>query len=522
MFSAETAIECAQGPPPATTLTAFFELCSTDNYAKTLKYAQVPEFYTWNKSTKKWNRRKRGAEVEGAETEDVWKANCIGRIYTVSPRAGECYFLRLLLNEVIGPSSFEDLRRFQGQVFSTYREACLARGLLENDQHLHQALQEAVVTQSPSNLRSLFGIILTACEPSNPVELWTAFRDALSEDFLHQHRREIHNPEAGFSDDIYNKALCTMEEKVILMGGQPLPTYGLPEPEHGVDARLAREYQREVAYSTEELTIQAENLQEKLTEDQRQVYNSFLQLLQNENEENNNSQQRNLMFLDAPGGTGKTFVINLILAKIRSMGKIVLATASSGIAATLIQGGRTLHSTFKVPLDAHRMDQPTCKIGGNTAMAHVIRSTAAIIVDEAPMTHKAAYEAIDRTLQDITGNKRAMGEIPTLFCGDFHQILPVVKNGTRPNIVNASLKQSHLWRHVVVKKLTTNMRAHLSGNEDSADFAQLLLQIGSGQYPVTSLPDTIQIPPALGKTVNNLTDLKEKVYPDLAINGKNT
>ena len=53
-----------------------------------------------------------------------------------------------------------------------------------------------------------------------------------------------------------------------------------------------------------------------------------------------------ILFLDAPGRTGKTFSINLILAKLRSEGKIALATASSGIAATLLTGGRTLHSTF--------------------------------------------------------------------------------------------------------------------------------------------------------------------------------
>lgn len=515
MFSADTALERAQGPPPATTLTAFFQLCHEDDFARGLKYVEVPEFYTWNKSTKKWMRRMRGVQVEGTENDDVWKAPCIGRIYTISPKAGECYFLRLLLNEVAGPTSFQNLRAYNGQVFETYRAACLARGLLENDHHLHQAVGEASATQSPSNLRSLFVIILTACEPRNPLEIWMAFRDVISEDILHRYRQEVNNPEADFNEDIYNKTLCLIEEKVLLMCGQPLASYGLPAPTQGRDERLAREYQREVTYNLEELSLQAENMQEKLTDSQREVYNSFMAMLEAQGEMN-----KNMMFLDAPGGTGKTFVINLILAKIRSMRKIVLATASSGIAATLLQGGRTLHSTFKVPLDTHRMDQPVCKITGNSALANVIRDTSAIIVDEAPMTHKSAYEAIDRTLQDITGNKNPMGGIPTLFCGDFRQILPVVKNGTRANIVNASLKQSYLWRHVIVKRLTTNMRAYISDNTAAADFSKLLLQIGNGQFPITSSPDTIKIPTALGKCVGNQKQLKDKVYPDLQNNGK--
>ena len=56
------------------------------------------------------------------------------------------------------------------------------------------------------------------------------------------------------------------------------------------------------------------------------------------------------LFLDAPGDTSKTFLINLQLAKVRFDRKISLAVASSGIVATLLEGGRTAHSTFKLPL----------------------------------------------------------------------------------------------------------------------------------------------------------------------------
>ena len=52
----------------------------------------------------------------------------------------------------------------------------------------------------------------------------------------------------------------------------------------------------------------------------------------------------------------------LILAKLRSESKIALATASSGIAATLLTGGCTLHSTFKIPLDLVTMDVSICSI----------------------------------------------------------------------------------------------------------------------------------------------------------------
>ena len=206
MFTEANALARAQGPPPTTTLTAFFELCAKDNFAKTIKYPELPEYYTWNKGTKQWERRKRGELVdEEDQVEDIRKVHTIGRIYTVSPRAGECYYLRLLLNEVSGPTSFQDLRTVNNMIWNTYREACLVRGLLENDQHLSLAMEEATATQSPANLRSLLAIILTSCMPSNPVELWNFFKHQLSEDFLHQHRRCINNQEANHNNEIYNQ-----------------------------------------------------------------------------------------------------------------------------------------------------------------------------------------------------------------------------------------------------------------------------------------------------------------------------
>ena len=107
------------------------------------------------------------------------------------------------------------------------------------------------------------------------------------------------------------------------------------------------------------------------------------------------------IFVDVPGGTGKTFILNLILAKIRSEGKIIFIMASSGIAITLLTGGRTMHSTFKVSLDLKSTDVSMCRIRKGTSLARVVQACRLLIVNEAPVTSGLAYEALDRTLQDI-------------------------------------------------------------------------------------------------------------------------
>ena len=93
---------------------------------------------------------------------------------------------------------------------------------------------------------------------------------------------------------------------------------------------------------------------QKLTPEQSVIYNDFTQKIQNG--------RSGLCFLDAPGGCGKTFLIETILASQRAKGSIAIATASTGLAATLLPGGRTVHSTFKVPLNIINAETPSCSI----------------------------------------------------------------------------------------------------------------------------------------------------------------
>ena len=508
-FTEDTALERASGDPLKTTLTEFFALCRVDSFAKTLLYAEVPKYYTWN--NKSWSRRKQGTDVAGFP--GVKEAHVLGRVYTINPRQGECFYLRLLLHHIRGPQSFAELKTVEGDLCSSYREACFRLGLLEDDNQYHLAMQEASVSNSASSLRSLFAVILTWCEPSNPLDIYERHKEHMAEDFLHQQRTRLNNNDLGFNDDIFNLALNDIQDKVLSMGGRELSEYGLPQPQAVDNDRFARVYHREIDYNQGEQQAYVEHNLPMLTADQREVYDCFFSMI--------DGNEGGMLFLDAPGGTGKTFLINLILAKLRSEGNIALATASSGIAATLLTGGRTLHSTFKIPLDLYAMDIPICSIKKGTALSRVIQEGKATVVDEAPMTNKLAFEALDRTLRDLTGKDQPMGGMCMLLCGDFRQILPVIQGGTRGNIVDSCLKKSFLWEHVVVKHLNTNMRVHLHGDEVAGEFAGQLLAIGDGKYPIDTSPDVIQLPESIGTFVCNIEELVSKVYPDLLSNFRN-
>jgi hypothetical protein len=109
--------------------------------------------------------------------------------------------------------------------------------------------------------------------------------------------------------------------------------------------------------------------------------------------------QGGVFFLDGLRGSGKTFVYSVLLASVCNEGHVALAIASSGIAALLLQGRRTSHSTFKIPIDIHK--DSLCNVNTNSNTAELIRAAKLIVWDEAPTQHRRCAEAIDRTFRNL-------------------------------------------------------------------------------------------------------------------------
>jgi len=122
-----------------------------------------------------------------------------------------------------------------------------------------------------------------------------------------------------------------------------------------------------------------------------------------------------LFFIDGPGETGKTFTDNLILVKVRASGAIALSVALSGIATILLNGGRSLHSRLKIPIEIH--SESLCPISAQTDLAALLKATSLIIWDEAPSQHRHCFEAVDRTLKDLRNDPRWFGRITVMFTG---------------------------------------------------------------------------------------------------------
>jgi hypothetical protein len=103
---------------------------------------------------------------------------------------------------------------------------------------------------------------------------------------------------------------------------------------------------------------------------------------------------------------------------------IAVATTTSGIAASIIPGGRTAHSVFKIPIKISVGN--ICKFSKQSDTVNLLHQAVLIIWNEVAMTKRQSVKTFDRSLQDIMGCELPFSGKVMVFGGDFRQVLPIV------------------------------------------------------------------------------------------------
>ncbi len=296
-------------------------------------------------------------------------------------------------------------------------------------------------------MRSLFVTILAFGVPSEPRMLWENYKEHICDDYkVALQRRGIVEPSI---EQIESWALHSLRDALAKFS-KILEDFGLPAPSIAFDwLETNRLLEVERDYNVEVLQAEVAMAIENLNDGQRAAYNGIIDAYA--------AHHVKVIFIDGPGGIGKTYIENLILNVVRSHGDAALAVASSSIAALLLLGGRTAHSYLKIPIT---LDCTSfCYIRKQDDLATLIRQTKLILWDEAPMINKLIFEAVDRTLRDLTDKNEPFNDIVFVMSGDFRQVLPVIPRGSHADIVSASIKNSYLWESIEVFHLLENMRA---------------------------------------------------------------
>ena len=368
--------------------------------------------------------------------------------------------------------------------------------------------------------------ILLFCMPSEPRELFNEFWRSWAYDFEHRGNQRSIEP-----TEIQLKTMVLLDIDLRLQGVEKsLADYGLPVPtpeelaevEHIVSV-LPAVIREEQDYDLHELTSIVENRVPTFTQEQSEVYHLVLNAVKEE--------KPLLAFIDARGGCGKTYLINAILAGVRSLepGNCALAMATTGIAANLLELGRTFHSRMKAPLTP--VEDSTLAISGQSNLAKLVRMSKLLLIDEATMLDRYMLEALDRTLRDIMVKPDdPFGKKILILAGDFRQCLPVVPGATRAGIISHCINQSPLWAKFTILRLTQNMRVQASGDPHLEEFDQWTLSIGNGNVDKAVIPFSniaTRIAPNCKENRDAekqaMKDFINKIFPDLQnnINDKN-
>lgn len=522
---------------PKTELTAWFDYLADDAHAasRSQTYADFPEQHAFNKTQKVWKvRRPRGARP-------------VGRVYTIHPSAGDVFYLRTLLHNVTGEQlglasatgeqaatdrySFDALKYDEAGVkHESFQAACAARGLLRDDLEWRRVLEDACAVECCARkIRMLYVYIIVFNEPKDAAGLLDEFWERMADDLKRGLQRQHVEP-----DEATLRAMLLSEVDELLQSPPhrtSLAEKHVPftEQQRARAAEMAHiaarseeptEIRDELPADRDALRRDAAKRRASLRPSQQLLVDAVLAAV--------DAGTPLCAFVDAPGGTGKTFSFNAILSEVRSKGEIALAVASSGIAAILLALGRTFCSRFKPPWIP--TEGKLCNISAQTNLAKLLRRAKLILWDEAPMTHRFHLESLDLTLRDLMKTvDPALEHVPfggkvVVLGGDFRQTLPIVKKGSRAQIVEASHTRSRLWKHFGQNlfRLTDNMRVEHAAKEDGAhretlqQFAEWLLALGDGRLEQDE-EGRVALPPEMCLDEGaDMQELIDWVFPDLA------
>ncbi|MEK7541035.1 MAG: PIF1 family DEAD/DEAH box helicase [Patescibacteria group bacterium] len=151
------------------------------------------------------------------------------------------------------------------------------------------------------------------------------------------------------------------------------------------------------------------------------------------------------VFLTGPPGSGKTFLLNKYIDYLKQLHKTVAVTASTGIAATHMNG-ITLHSWSGLGIRDRVTDKDIRILMGRKYLKKRLKTAEVLIVDEVSMLRPNQFDAVDKICQYFKASFAPFGGMQVVCSGDFFQLPPIERNGEAKFIV-----ESNAWKNLEMK-----------------------------------------------------------------------
>ncbi|WP_350656733.1 AAA family ATPase [Psychrobacter sp. S1-30-MNA-CIBAN-0213] len=134
------------------------------------------------------------------------------------------------------------------------------------------------------------------------------------------------------------------------------------------------------------------------------------------------------VFLTGSAGSGKTYTLNQYINYLRARRVPVAVTASTGIAATHMNG-TTIHSWSGIGIKDELTDRDLTNLSRKQFLADRLKDTAVLIIDEISMLHAKQINLVSQVLKHVRKNDKAFGGIQVVVAGDFFQLPPIGSKG---------------------------------------------------------------------------------------------
>lgn len=137
------------------------------------------------------------------------------------------------------------------------------------------------------------------------------------------------------------------------------------------------------------------------------------------------------VFLTGSAGAGKTYVLNQYIQYLKEHKVPVAITASTGIAATHMNG-MTIHAWSGIGVKDYLNEADLMSLGNRKYLRDKMEAVKVLIIDEISMLHKRQLDLVNKVLKFFKSNELPFGGIQVILAGDFFQ-LPPVGSDAEPN-----------------------------------------------------------------------------------------
>lgn len=183
------------------------------------------------------------------------------------------------------------------------------------------------------------------------------------------------------------------------------------------------------------------------------------------------------VFLTGAAGSGKTYVLNKYISYLKKNHVPVAVTASTGIAATHMNG-KTIHSWAHIGIKDYLSPVDLEHMFKRKDVREAIAEAKVLIIDEVSMLHHYRLDMVDAVLRKMHGKDLPFGGIQVVLCGDLFQLPPVTRGGRAEYVTNAN---SWAEMDIHVCYLSEQHR------HDDDDLSQLLNEMRSGEVSQDSI-----------------------------------